>query len=317
MHFLDLLDKYTKFHILRPATISSYRDAIRNLERFFLAQLRPLPSIPSLTEDDLLEHRAWALDHMAATSYNKHRRHLRALLNFAVREQTLARSPMAKVIAAPTGLRRPKVLPTTWYKQACKVLDCDQLAGLNPPVFWRLAFTVIHFTGMRRRQLVELRWGDVLWSKAALLLRSEGSKSRREWLVPLPKWVMGELHTLARLIGTYLGRPVQSTDQVFALPIIRPRHTSQARHTRMTEAHLSRGFEALSRHLGYPISAHRVRHTSATVMLSGRGDLKSVSDMLGHTDIKLTASIYVHPHVGRLRRIQGVLSGYSQEMAQA
>jgi site-specific recombinase XerD len=111
-----------------------------------------------VTVDDLLDHRAWALENIAATSYNKHRRHLRALLNFAVNEQLIARSPLAKVSSAPCAARRPKVVPSTWYNQACKKLNCDRVQGLNSPAFWKLVFTVIHFTGTGAFKMLAQLW---------------------------------------------------------------------------------------------------------------------------------------------------------------
>jgi integrase len=184
----------------------------------------------------------------------------------------------------------------------------EKVAGLNPSKFWSLAFSVLHFTGMRRRQLVELQWEHVLWHRTALLLATEGSKSRREWLVPLPKWVVSDLRLMHGRATALRGARPDDTDQVFCLPLHQTNKKMKSTH--MSCEHLSRAFSALSTHLGYTISSHRVRHTSATVMLDRSRNLKGVSDMLGHSDIKLTANTYIHPTVGSLRRVQKVMPGY-------
>eukprot|EP01030_Chromulinospumella_sphaerica_P005631 gene5631-5509_t len=161
-------------------------DAIRCLERFTVAAA----PLEDLNVEVLLSHRVWCLERMRATSYNKHRRHLRALINFALAEGHIQSQPF-------------------------------------------------------------------------------------------------ELRELRAEIGHKSGLPVKPDDQVFCLPLLTP---GRIKSPRMLDEHISRAFEALSRHLGYTVSAHRVRHTSATVMLERSGNIKAVSDMLGHADIKLTAS---------------------------
>eukprot|EP01032_Pedospumella_encystans_P011363 gene11363-13215_t len=298
----DLLAVYTRYKLLRPSTVRSYEDAIRCLERFTVAAA----PLEDLNVEVLLSHRVWCLERMRATSYNKHRRHLRALINFALAEGHIQSQPFVKVGPAPVGVKRPKTVPSTWYKRTMAILESDSVSGLNPTKFWRLLFSVMHFTSMRRRQIVELKWEHVLLSRSALLMSSDGSKTQREWLVPVPAWISQELRELRAEIGHKSGLPVKPDDQVFCLPLLTP---GRIKSPRMLDEHISRAFEALSRHLGYTVSAHRVRHTSATVMLERSGNIKAVSDMLGHADIKLTASTCVHPRLGSLRRVQQALSG--------
>ena len=302
----DLLAVYTRYKLLRPSTVRSYEDAIRCLERFAVAAI----PLKDLNVEVLLSHRVWCLERMRATSYNKHRRHLRALMNFALAEGYIQSQPFLKVGPAPVGAKRPKTVPSSWYKRTMALLDSDSVSGLTPAKFWRVLFSVMHFTSMRRRQIVELKWEHVLMSRSALLMSSDGSKSKREWLVPVPAWISQALRDLRSEIELKSGLPVRPEDQVFCLPLLSP---GRIKSPRMLDEHISRAFESLSRHLGYTVSAHRVRHTSATVMLERSGNIKAVSDMLGHADIKLTASTYVHPRLGSLRRVQQALSGYKHD----
>jgi integrase len=190
------------------------------------------------------------------------------------------------------------------------LLQSESVPGLNPPHFWRLVFSVMHFTGMRRRQIIELKWEHVFLPRSALLMSSDGSKTQREWLVPVPAWISHALRELRNEIERKSGLAVSPADQVFCLPQLSP---GRFKSPNMLDQHISRAFEALSRQLGYTVSAHRVRHTSATVMLERSGNIKAVSDMLGHADIKLTASTYVHPRLGSLRRVQQALNGYKHD----
>ena len=57
--------------------------------------------------------------------------------------------------------------------------------------------------------------------------------------------------------------------------------------------YVTRHFEMLARHSGLPpIRLHDLRHGAATLALAGGADLKTVSEMLGHSTITITADTY-------------------------
>ena len=66
--------------------------------------------------------------------------------------------------------------------------------------------------------------------------------------------------------------------------------------------YVSRHFERLARNAGLPpVRLHDLRHGAATLALAGGADLKTVSEMLGHSTITITADTYasVLPEVAR------------------
>ena len=181
--------------------------------------------------------------------------------------------PFAKVGPAPVGLKRPKTVPSSWYKRTMGLLESESVRGLNPVKFWRLVFSVLHFTSMRRRQIVELRWEHVLFSRSALLMSSDGSKTQREWLVPVPAWINQALRELRTEIELNSGLAVRHEDQVFCLPLLAP---GRIKSPRMLDEHISRAFEALSG------AGRQLRQSELTLLLPMRARL-SVFEISAHS----------------------------------
>ena len=56
-----------------------------------------------------------------------------------------------------------------------------------------------------------------------------------------------------------------------------------------------------------PISVHCLRHTSATLLIAGNMDVKTISARLGHKRIQTTLNIYAHPLKKRDEQASAVL----------
>lgn len=53
----------------------------------------------------------------------------------------------------------------------------------------------------------------------------------------------------------------------------------------------------MDRHRLPKVNFHGLRHTYATMLVTAGGDLKTVSTLLGHSDVALTMNLYVHPSI--------------------
>lgn len=62
-------------------------------------------------------------------------------------------------------------------------------------------------------------------------------------------------------------------------------------------------FNRLLRELGLPhINFHSLRHTFATRCIESHCDVKTVSSILGHSDVSTTLNVYVHPNMEHKRK---------------
>lgn len=68
-------------------------------------------------------------------------------------------------------------------------------------------------------------------------------------------------------------------------------------------------FKRLLQSAGLPDrNFHILRHTFATNCIEGGTDVKSLSEILGHSDVQITLNRYVHPSMDTKRKYMDVLS---------
>jgi integrase len=302
-----LLDHYVRDNVLRPATVQVYGNVVLQMIKDCAGDRDDL-ALRLITHELLVSWRTQVLARARPSSWNNYRAHIRALLNYAVLAGWLSDSPLKRVKAAPVGALKGKALGQAELRRLLSLLrddygeECAVGNALCPRWFWRIAVKTLYYTGMRRRQLVSLRWRDINFEKAEILLRYEGSKTRRQWEIPIPEPLAPELRRLQSRTLEQRGLTDATTlldDQVFNVTLFYKRY----RGVRMTEAQLTGFFKRLTNAAGVQVSAHRMRHTLATELTRGENrDIKAVQDLLGHTDIRTTL-LYVHTDTAQMRRL--------------
>ena len=303
----DLLKVYLQDNLLRPATVEVYRNVVLQMITDCAGERDDL-DLDQITHNLLVSWRTQVLARARPSTWNNYRAHIRALLNYAVLSDWLVESPLKRVKAAPVGSLKGKALSQADLRRLLSLLrddygqECTVGNALCPRWFWRIVFRTLYYTGMRRRQLVTLRWQDVDLDAAEILLRYEGSKTRREWSIPIPEPLLPDLAKLQQRTIRERGlEGVRSLrrNQVFNVSTFYARY----RGPEMTEAQLTGFFKRLASTAGVAVSAHRMRHTLATELTRGENrDLKAVQDLLGHTDIRTTLR-YVHTDIRQMRRL--------------
>lgn len=293
-----LLDLYKQEMVLRPATVIHFRFVVR----LFSQTVGDLP-FKKITRDIVLDFREQVLARAQATTWNNYLRHLRVIGNFAVRRGYAKKNIFAQIKSAPTHYYRKKTVDDILINRAFSLLgaavDVDSKDHLHPRWFWAIVMKILYSTGMRRRQLVEMRWKHLDLEAGVLLLVAQGSKTRREWQVPLMPEMTCALKYLRIRTLERVGNDDISNNQVFNVTLFYDRYSGVT----MTEEQLSGFFRRLSDELGRRITPHRFRHTLATKLLQGpHPDIKAVQGLLGHIDMRTTLG-YVELDLDHLRAL--------------
>jgi site-specific recombinase XerD len=143
----------------------------------------------------------------------------------------------------------------------------------------RLVLIALVLTGLRRSELIAVRWRDVVLDgpyPSLLVARGKGGRPRRQ---PVPSQLAFELK---RLRGQ---RERSPEDPVFCG--LSGRQLQPTALARTISRCASRA--GLTKH----VTAHTLRHTAATWLRQATGDTRLVAEYLGHADLS-TVSRYAH-----------------------
>jgi integrase len=218
---------------------------------------------------------------------------VRSALSRAVEQQLLARNP-----ADAFKKRLPKVerheLTTLSAEQSARLLDAIKASRLYWPVLLALS------TGMRRGEILALRWRNVDLDRGALRvmesleqtksgLRFKPPKSGKTRAITLPSFATEELRRFRR----------EQAEELFRLGIRQGGDTlvcgradgrpHQPRSLTQEFTRLMRRVKDLPR-----IRLHDLRHSHATQLLLSGVHPKIAQERLGHSTIATTLDLYSH-----------------------
>ncbi|HVE91931.1 MAG TPA: tyrosine-type recombinase/integrase [Actinomycetota bacterium] len=220
---------------------------------------------------------------------------VRGAFRRAVERGQLARNP-ADVVrpARATGAGDRKEM-RTWSAELVRAfLTFVQEDRLSP--LWHMAF----HTGMRRGELLGLRWEDVDLEARKLSIRQQlvascgyevrvhapkTGRSRQIWLDTQTAAVLKRWKARQAAERLEWGSAWNDSGLVFTREDGRYHHPDR----------ISKVFERLTAAAGLPrIRLHDARHTHATLLLQAGTHVKVVAERLGHSSIVVTMDTYSH-----------------------
>lgn len=261
----------------RPTTYARYELAVRRY-------LKPGLGSLSLTRLSVALVQTFLNQQLAAGSSVRNvqimREVLRAALSRAIREEILVRN-VASLVELPKWERREA--------QPWSAVEARQFLEAARPDPLYAAFLLLVLYGLRRGEVLGLRWSDVDFERSMLHVRQQVQRiggelqagpvktraGRRD--LPLVALVHDALAVLARsedpdgfVFATKTGRPIE------------PRNFVRSFHRVREKQGLRR------------IRIHDVRHTAATMLKNSGVPARDAQLILGHSTVLITQEIYQH-----------------------
>lgn len=212
---------------------------------------------------------------------------IKAFYRFMTAEGYMDANPAEVVEAGNKGIKLPRVLSEDEVVRLLNQPDITTAEGFRD----RTMLEVLYATGMRVSELINLTLERVDLNMKYIIAFGKGSKER---IVPLGS-------VAAEFLQQYLEK-------------VRPKLTHEERNTNIV--FLAFGGHELTRqrfwqiiraygrkaNINKALTPHILRHSFATHLLDNGADLRSVQELLGHSDIS-TTQIYTHLTNKRLRDI--------------
>lgn len=200
---------------------------------------------------------------------------IKSYYNFLILEGVRDDNPLEKIDTPRFKKHFPHVLSIDEVDNLLGVIDINTVAGVRD----RALYELIYSCGLRVSEAVDLDLNSIYISEGVILVKGKGDKER---LVPLGEVAISCINRYLdisrdKLVGD------KKTDSLFV----------NSRGGRLTRKGMWKNFKTLCNKSGVEGKLHSLRHSFATHLLVGGADLRSVQELLGHSDIG-TTQIYTH-----------------------
>ena len=275
---------------LSPNTLDAYERDTRQFLTFLTGHLAGPPKISdihTLRPADLRSFlAARRRDGSGSRSLGRHLAGLRSFLSYMER-QGLVNAAAAGAVRAP---KQPKSLPKPLSdRQATSLTTTETQLQDEPWIAARDAavMELLYGCGLRISEALGLLPGEIEPGTRTLRIKGKGGKTRIVPLLP----VVAEAVTRYRDICPY-----HLTDEK---PLFRG-----ARGGPLQPAIIQRQMQKLRSAFGLPDTAtpHALRHSFATHLLAGGGDLRTIQELLGHASLS-TTQVYTGVDAARLLEV--------------
>jgi integrase/recombinase XerC len=271
---------------MSPHSVRAYTGDVRHLLAYAESRGR------TWREVDLPLLRGWLASMVAArlsrATVARRGAAVRSFFGWALESGLVDADPSARLVTAQPGATLPPVLGV---EAATRLLEVARLAATSDdPLTVRdwVALELLYATGVRVGELVAADVGDVDRSGRLLRVMGKGGKER---VVPFGV-------PAARALDAWLEdareRLVTRDSGAALLLGARGRRVDQ----RQVRALVHRAAAAAGVD---DVAPHALRHSTATHLLAGGSDLRSVQEILGHATLTTTQR-YTHVTPERLRR---------------
>jgi integrase/recombinase XerC len=205
------------------------------------------------------------------------------------KQEMIALNPLQKVHLPKIPDRLPKALPESVIHNLWDSITAKDGVYDYPRLRDRLILALLYGSGLRRSELIQLKWSQVDPARGTLRITGKGRKYRQVPVSPVAQALLADLKNMAEATwGVPCAEEVILTDKG------NPSYPKFI-HNRVVTM-LGSVTTAKKK------SPHILRHSMATHLMDHGAELNAVKEILGHASLAAT-QVYTHNSIARLREV--------------
>ncbi len=280
MKLEEAIDEYIQYLIIEKGasknTTSAYMNDLISFKKYcFINSINN--NIEDIKKEHIVNYIKSLYSKVSVSTISRRIVTLRNFYKFLIKEEICFENVMQDIELPKRNKYLPKILSENEIKQILESIPVDTPSSLRN----RLIIELLYATGIRISELCNLKLSQINIKMKFIKVIGKGNKER---FVPITKYV-------ASLLDEYILNNRDkllidfSINECFISDVGKPLDRFQC-NVILKNIIKNSGVE---KHC----TPHTLRHTFATHMLENNADLRSIQEMLGHSDIS-TTTIYTH-----------------------
>ena len=201
---------------------------------------------------------------------------LRSFFDFLIASKIRGDNPMDRLKPPPMTHSLPQVMSIEEVERFLAGIDTENNYGIRD----RTLFELIYSCGLRVSEAVDMTLDSIFIGEGLIRVVGKGDKER---LIPLGEEAEYWLRRYLADVRPFLVKPGKRDPHLFL----------NNRGEGLSRKGMWKRFKEIALRAQVEGKIHTLRHSFATHLLRGGADLRSVQELLGHSDIS-TTQIYTH-----------------------
>ena len=281
----------------KPTTVSFNRHISNTIADYFSGK-----AIQKLTATDIqkyliylrTEYKTAQGKPLAPKTIRHHYATLANIFAFSVKQEIILKNPMDKVDCPKTQKKKVDALHTVQAKVFLGLLD-------ECPMDFRCMLNLMITTGIRRGEMMGLQWGDIDFDNHIISVNRNITYTPASGIVvstPKTECSVRQIPLMPSVAALLLEmrNGADWNKQYYLFP--KGDDPLMARDPNSVTRRVKRFMKT---HDLPDMSPHDLRHSCATLLLSNGADIKSVQEILGHSNASTTLNFYVRSDLQQMK----------------
>jgi len=280
-NFCDYLQHQKRYSI---HTVNAYQKDLEQFQQYLQSEFET----ESFKEVSSSFIRSWIVqlieEDISPRTINRKISSLKSFYKYLLKNKTVDKNPLAKVITPKTSKRLPVFVGEQEIDNLFKNIEYNNdYEGKRD----QLILELFYATGVRLSELIELKLNSINFSNNTIKVLGKRNKER---IIPIG-------NNLSQLIKEYIKERenLNNKEPQFFLTKVGKKMYPKLVYS-IVNSYLSQVTTVSKK------SPHVLRHTFATHMLNNGADLNTIKEILGHANLSAT-QVYTHNTIEKLKNI--------------